>query len=104
MPLSKYILRGKTGAANPPAVIVRNPIELLIRLDSEAQKTPSDAMAKVKRHYQKQTALQGGQIDWEKPVLALPPPEVKPNQLLFSFPGIEVYELSDAQPAQTVGG
>ncbi len=96
MPLSKYILRGTISAENPRIAARRNTVELLAWLDSEAQKAPSDALAKVKRQYAMNIKKNGLQVEWEKPFLALPAPEVKPNQLLFSFPGVELYELTGA--------
>jgi hypothetical protein len=93
MSLSKYVLRGKITAVDSPTAESASLVELLAWLDVDAQKTPSDALAKVKRQYAKEVLRKGCQVDWQKPVLALPAPEVQPNQLLFSFPGVQVYEL-----------
>jgi len=93
MSLSKYILRGRIAAANPQAAENGNAIELLAWLDSEAQKTPLDALAMVKRQYGAEVRKRGWDIDWSPPVLALPAPDVRNNQLLFAFPGVKVFEL-----------
>lgn len=94
MSLSKYILRGRITAANPLTAETGNCVELLAWLDSEAEKSPSDALAMVKRQYSVEARKKGWDIDWSPPVLALPEPEVKNNQLLFAFPGVKVFELS----------
>ncbi|MFT3870136.1 MAG: hypothetical protein QM715_16940 [Nibricoccus sp.] len=93
MSLSKYILRGRSTASNPLSAETGNSVELLAWLDSEAQKSPSDALAMVKRHYSMEARKNGLEIDWSAPVLALPAPEVQDNQLLFAFPGVKVFEL-----------
>lgn len=94
MSLSKYILRGKITAANPLTAETGSCVELLAWLDSEAQKAPLDALAMVKRQYLAEVRKKGKDVDWSPPVLALPAPEVQNSQLLFSFPGVKVFELS----------
>ena len=94
MALSKYILRGKITAANPLAAGTGDHVELLIWMDSEAEKVPSEALAMVRRQYSMEARKKGWEISWIPAVLALPAPEVKNNQLLFTFPGIKVFELS----------
>lgn len=94
MSLSKYVLRGKIAAAKPQAVGTGGIVELLAWLDPEAEKTTSDALAMVRRQYLVEVRKKGWDIDWSPPVLALPAPEVKNSQLLFSFPGVKVFELS----------
>jgi hypothetical protein len=81
-------------AADPLTAETTDYVELLAWLDSDAEKSPSDALAKVKRRYTMEVLKKGCQISWQPQVLALPAPEVQPNQLLFTFPGVKVYELS----------
>ena len=94
MSLSKYVLRGKISAAKPQAVGTGGFVELLAWLDPDAEKSPSNALAMVRRQYLVEARKKGWVIEWSPPVLALPAPEVKNNQLLFSFPGVKVFELS----------
>lgn len=96
MALSKYLLRGKITTAKPLAVGTGDHVELLICLDSEAAKVPSEAWAKVRHQYSVEARKKGWAISWLPPALALPAPEVKNNQLLFTFPGIQVFELGVA--------
>jgi len=93
MSLSKYILRGKITAAKPLTAGTGDTVELLIWLDSESEKMPSEALAKVRRQYSMEARKKGREVSWLPPALALPAPEVKNNQLLFTFPGIKVFEL-----------
>lgn len=97
MSLSKYILRGKVTAVNPLTAETGNSVELLIWLDSESEKMPSEALAKVRRQYEMEARKKRQDISWLPPALALPAPEVKNNQLLFTFPGIKVFELGEAE-------
>lgn len=92
MALSKYILRGKI-TTEVSSADSGSTVELLIWLDSEAEKTPSEALAMVKRQYLLEARKHGWGISWLPPALALPAPEVKNNQLLFTFPGVKVFEL-----------
>lgn len=93
MSLSKYFLRGKITAANSPLAATQAVVELLVWLDDESANSPSDALAKVKRQYSMEIRKTDRQVDWLPQILALPAPEVQQDQLLFSFPGIKVYEL-----------
>ena len=93
MSLSKYILRGKIVAEGPLTAGTGSQVELLAWLDSEAEKSPSDAVAVVRRQYLVEARKNGWDIEWLPPVLALPAPEVKNSQLLFTFPGVKVFEL-----------
>ena len=93
MALSKYLLRGKITAAEPLAAGTGDSVELLIWLDSEAEKRPSEALAMVRRQYAVEVRKNGWVINWLPPALALPAPEVKNNQLLFTFPGVKVFDL-----------
>jgi hypothetical protein len=97
MALSKYILRGKITAVIPLTAGTGDHVELLIWLDSEAEKVPSEALAMVRRQYAVEARKNGWDISWLPPALALPAPEVKNNQLLFTFPGVKVFELGVAE-------
>ena len=97
MALSKYLLRGKITAAKPLTAGTGDYVELLICLDSEAEKVPSEAWAKVRHQYSVEARKKGWNISWLPPALALPAPEVKNNQLLFTFPGVQVFELDGAE-------
>ena len=90
-------------AEDPLTAETANYVELLAWLDSDAEKSPSDALAKVRRQYAMEARKKGWQIEWLRPVLALPPPEVQPNQLLFAFPGVKVYELSSNNSPEPTG-
>jgi hypothetical protein len=97
MGLSKYILRGKITAAQPLAAGTGDHVELLAWLDSEAEKRPSEALAMVRRQYAVEARKKEWVISWLPPALALPAPEVKNNQLLFTFPGVKVFDLGVAE-------
>lgn len=96
MALSKYILRGKVVSSKPFIVGIGNQVELLVWLDDEAEKVPLEALAMVRRQYAMEARKKGWDINWLPPALALPAPEVKNNQLLFTFPGVKVFELDVA--------
>ncbi|MFT3781213.1 MAG: hypothetical protein QM790_04290 [Nibricoccus sp.] len=90
---SRYLLRGMVMAAEPLASTNDEYVDLLVILDYDAAQAASDELGKVRRMYEMEVRKSGREMVWFKAVEALQMPRVDPNQLLFTLPGIQVYEL-----------
>lgn len=86
-------------AAKPLTATNEEYIDLLVVLDSDAELTASDELAKVRRTYELEMRKSGREIVWFAHVEALLMPRVDPNQLLVTLPGVQVFELNQKVPA-----
>ncbi|MFT3780959.1 MAG: hypothetical protein QM790_03020 [Nibricoccus sp.] len=89
----RFILRGMITAGEPPTATNEEAVEFLVLLDDDAAQTANDELAKVRRLYEIEVRKRGREIIWFRPVEALLKRHIEPNQLLFTLPGVEVYEL-----------
>lgn len=88
-------MRGMITAAEPPVATndETEAIEFLIVLDDDAEKTASGELAKVRHSYEIEVQKRGKDVMWFRPVEALLNRRVEPDQLLFTLPGVQVFEL-----------
>lgn len=90
---SRYVLRGKILAAQPPAAFQEEFVDLLAVLDGDASLAATDELAKVRRMYALEVRKRGREMIWiseEEPLFS---PRVEAKQLLFTLPGVQVFEL-----------
>ena len=90
---SRYVLRGKILAAQSPAALREEFVDLMTVLDEDAARTASDELAKVRRLYGLEVRKRGREIVWFSEAVLVLPPRVDSTQLLFTLPGVEVFEL-----------
>lgn len=97
---SIYFVRGMILAAQPPAAPRDESVELVAVLDQDAAQTAADELAKVRRLYEREVRKRGQEIVWFAATEALLAPKVESKQLLFTLPGVEVFELQQLVLAQ----
>jgi hypothetical protein len=88
-------MRGMITAAEPPVATndETEAIELLILLDDDAGKNASNELAKIRHLYEIEDRKRGKEVMWFRPVEALLNRRVEPDQLIFTLPGVQVFEL-----------
>ncbi|MFT3870783.1 MAG: hypothetical protein QM715_20210 [Nibricoccus sp.] len=90
---SRYVLRGMVLAVPAPAAEPEEFVDLVAMLDDDAAQTAFEELAKVRRLYALEVRKRGREMIWLTEGEQLLAPKIESKQLLFTLPGVEVYEL-----------